>query len=185
MVRPQRKSELNDKLTTELFRLFDLMRVFYYEYKPEYWFWEFIDLARRLALTSGISLMFGGTVTQITIAILVSVAFIKLNNSFKPYYYDSEDIISEMGQYQVFLTFTIAYLFREQAFGLYTDLYVLMDYILVFSNFGVIFFSLLFLYFDVKDSLDVKMQITEILQFIANPNFSNNLEKYSSHMTLK
>ncbi|RYH21675.1 hypothetical protein EON65_20285 [archaeon] len=74
-------------------------------YEPGFWYWEVIETFRRIMLTAVLSAIAPGTSSQNVFSIIVSVLFIKLYASHKPYEEDSDDALAELGQVQIFFTF--------------------------------------------------------------------------------
>ena len=82
-------------------------------YKPEYWFWEFFESYRRILLTSVITVIAPGTSTQRVLAILLSLFTIKIYGYFLPYALLQDGELAEVGQYQIFFTFFIILLIKD------------------------------------------------------------------------
>jgi hypothetical protein len=77
-------------------------------YKNEYWYWEVIECYRRIILTSLVSIISPGSPLQSLSAILFTVFFIRLYAYFLPYAVHADNVLAELGQAQVFVTFFIA-----------------------------------------------------------------------------
>ena len=86
----------------------------YFAYEPRYWYWEIIETARRLILTAVISAFFRGESSQATLAVFLSVLFIKLYSAAAPYESDKADIMAETGQIAIFITFFCALIHQNQ-----------------------------------------------------------------------
>jgi hypothetical protein len=79
---------------------------FLYEaYAPQYWYWEIIETYRRLFMTAVLSVVDPGTSTQAVFAVLLALFFIKLYSIHAPYSTESDGILAEVGQFQIFFTF--------------------------------------------------------------------------------
>lgn len=74
-------------------------------YEPGFWYWEVIETFRRIMLTAVLSAIAPGTSSQNVFSIIISVLFIKLYSTHKPYEEDSDDALAELGQVQIFFTF--------------------------------------------------------------------------------
>ena len=73
-------------------------------YEPKYWYWEIIETVRRLFFTAILVITPMAPNVQIVGTIILSVIFMKLYGYYKPYKADSDDILQETAQYQVFFT---------------------------------------------------------------------------------
>jgi len=58
---------------------------FYEDYKPEFWYWEALELGRKLVLTGFAALWKPGTLMQIITAMLIGLVNIVIISSCKPY----------------------------------------------------------------------------------------------------
>ena len=73
-------------------------------YEPQYWYWEIVETIRRLFFTAFLVLANTSANLQIVGSIVMSVVFMKLYGFYAPYEDDSDDMLQEMAQYQVFFT---------------------------------------------------------------------------------
>jgi hypothetical protein len=87
-------------------------------YKNEYWYWEVIECYRRIILTSLVSIISPGSPLQSLSAILFTLIFIRLYAYFLPYAEPSDNILAELGQAQVFVTFFIALIINSSLIGI-------------------------------------------------------------------
>jgi hypothetical protein len=87
-------------------------------YKNEYWYWEVIECYRRIILTSLVSIISPGSPLQSLSAILFTLIFIRLYAYFLPYAEHSDNILAELGQAQVFVTFFIALIINSSLLGI-------------------------------------------------------------------
>ena len=74
-------------------------------YSPKHWYFEIVETARRLLLTAVLSVVNPSTSQQSVFACFISLAFIKLYSSCKPYSDPYDNYLAEIGQYQIFFTF--------------------------------------------------------------------------------
>jgi len=91
------------------------IKFLYANYHPNYWYWEFIDVTRRLLLTAVLALIMTGTSTQIVVGIIMALMYTALFGQFKPYKIETLNILLLEGQYQILFTF-IAVLVVKQNF---------------------------------------------------------------------
>ena len=76
----------------------------YEAYEPRCYYFEIIELARRLLLSAALVLFFDGTSSQIVCGCLISYAFMEVYQQFNPYLSDYDDKCSDVSQNVTFLT---------------------------------------------------------------------------------
>jgi hypothetical protein len=64
-----------------------------------------VETIRRLSLTALLSITKPGTSDQSIIAILLSLFFIKLSTYFSPFTTKNNNVMAEIGSFQIFFTF--------------------------------------------------------------------------------
>lgn len=110
-------------------------------YRPNAWYWEVVETTRRILLTAVLSVASPGTSQQSVLSILLALLYIKLYSIFHPYASKSDDIMAEMGQWQIFFTFFVA---NTQQNDLLPQRYQeALGALLIFVNLGVLYFPLL------------------------------------------
>ena len=82
-------------------------------YKNEYWYWEVIECYRRIILTSILSTINPGSSLQSIVAVMCSLFFIKLYSHYSPYASTNDNILAEIGQFQIFFTFSISLIIKN------------------------------------------------------------------------
>jgi hypothetical protein len=65
-------------------------------YKPEFYYWEEVELGRKLALTSILALITPGTAGQVVVGLLLSLFMLLLNSYCKPY---ASDLMNSVNIY--------------------------------------------------------------------------------------
>jgi hypothetical protein len=75
---------------------------------PQYWYWELVETGRRLSLTAVLSVVAHGTSEQTVLSVIMSLFFVKLYAFYAPYSDDTDDVLAEVGQYQILFTFFAA-----------------------------------------------------------------------------
>ena len=83
-------------------------------YKPHYWFFEPIDLLRKLVLTSIVLLVDPNTKTQLWFGLVSSVAFCCLTIQLAPYRDTVPGLLQMAAQLQVVFNYSSAFLFFDQ-----------------------------------------------------------------------
>ena len=80
------------------------MASLYEAYEPRCYYFEIIELARRLLLSAALVLFFDGTSSQIVCGCLIAYAFMEVFQQFGPYLSDYDDKCSDVSQNVTFLT---------------------------------------------------------------------------------
>ena len=103
-------------------------------YKAEFWYWELIETYRRLSCTSVLAVFYVGTPLQCVFGTLLSIFYVKLYTSNKPYFDPFDNVMAEFGHYQIFFTFFSIYIVRLQSLGTNIAAYFLVDALVVGLN---------------------------------------------------
>lgn len=78
-----------------------------HHFKPEYYFWEPIDMFRKLALTGLITLLGKGTVSQVFVAILTTFAFMCLHIGCAPFRNREDNFLKACCEFELFFVLQI------------------------------------------------------------------------------
>jgi hypothetical protein len=104
----------------------------YKHYKGKYWYWEIIESIRKLLLTAVISviktgeedvditsnvyhvmyLMYSGSSVQVAVGFVISWFAHYIYKEVKPYEEPSDNILDEISQIQIYLSFAMSFIFR-------------------------------------------------------------------------
>jgi hypothetical protein len=76
----------------------------YAGYDNAYWWWESVDLGRKLMLTGVITFIRPGTTVQLFVAVLLAQFFIVAYARQKPYFKDEDDNLQLISQLQIWFT---------------------------------------------------------------------------------
>jgi len=146
-------------------------------YNNEYWYWEVIECYRRIILISIVSIINPGSSLQSIVAVMFSLFFIKLYSHYTPYAARSDNILAEVGQFQVFFTFFISLIINNSLLFGITWKYVL-DIILITSNLFVGILSIYFLIIDFNLLKRIPAITIPSIRSILDPSSrSNNSEE--------
>lgn len=91
-------------------RSIESLEFIYIPYSQRYWFWEIVEISRRIILTAVIGQVIVDVLQQVTVTLCVIVLYIKIYSNAKPYASEIENILSEIGLYQLFFTFFVVYI---------------------------------------------------------------------------
>lgn len=117
---------------------------------------ELIETTRRLTLTAVLSIVAQGTSEQAVFSVFMSILFVKLYAYFAPYIADSDDILAEVGQYQILFTFFGALIMQGSLVD--PEYYGMVGGFLVCINIGVVIVPL---YYAVEEYLTEKESIEQ------------------------
>ena len=109
-------------------------------YKPGYYFWEFVDIFKRLLLMVVLAFVNAGTQLQIVWGLMWTLALYKMQCHYKPYKNDLDNTWAEAGYAQIFCTLFCFLIYRSQAFDAKPELYEVLDFCMLKVNF--VFFAL-------------------------------------------
>lgn len=109
----------------------------YENYKPKRWYFEIFDCFRRLSLGAIPLLILRGSVLQIVIVLLISLASIAAYMSTDPYIANSDNQLAVIAQWSITLTLIAAIVIRVNASSQNSNS-VLLGVILIVINVGVI-----------------------------------------------
>ena len=101
-----------------LSRLRSLSFLFVY-YKPEFWYFEVVETARRISLTAVLSVTFPGSGSQVVFAIILSLIFKEIYSKLDPYADKKMAFTAELTSIQVFLTFFTVLVIEKSLLGVY------------------------------------------------------------------
>jgi len=63
----------------------DYIRFLFRSYRPAYWYWEVLEMIRRIFMTGGLVVLARGSLEQIVVCVVVSVVTLKAVGSSRPY----------------------------------------------------------------------------------------------------
>jgi hypothetical protein len=74
-------------------RVMDLYGSLYSQYSEEYWYWEIVEMIRKVFLCGGLIAIASGTSLQIVIAILVQFVYLLIIERAMPYKEPHDDVV--------------------------------------------------------------------------------------------
>jgi hypothetical protein len=92
------KNKLKQEDTCELYGQL------YMQYEEKYWYWEIIEMLRKVFLCGGLLTVAAGTSFQIIVAILVQFFYILTISRLMPYKHFHDDVVQLIGSISLFLT---------------------------------------------------------------------------------
>lgn len=85
-------------------RNYERLGFIYYSYKEECWWYEIVELSRKLVLNGCMVLIAEGLVTRVVAGVLVCFVYLVLMNHFRPYTCMSDFTLQNICHIQLFLT---------------------------------------------------------------------------------
>eukprot|EP00944_MAST-04C_sp_MAST-4C-sp1_P003150 g3150.t1 len=85
-------------------RVFELYGSFYSQYQENYWYWEIVEMIRKVFLCGGLLTIAAGTSFQIVVAIIVQFFYILMIERAMPYAHFRDDVVQLIGSIQLFFT---------------------------------------------------------------------------------
>jgi predicted outer membrane repeat protein len=111
-------------------------------YKPQFYMWEFVEIAKRLLLVVALAFLDSGTQLQVVWGMFFTAVLYKLQCHFQPYLHKEDNTWAEAGHLQVLCTLLCLLVYRSQALGsLETDaqLYEVVDALTALANLLFVF----------------------------------------------
>jgi len=84
-INPPNVSEDEALRLREADKSLDFIRFLFRSYRPAYWYWEVLEMMRRIFMTGGLVVLARGSLEQIVICVVVSVVTLKAVGSRRPY----------------------------------------------------------------------------------------------------
>merc|ERR1711871_906207 len=94
---------------------YDVSHFLFLSYKPAFWYWEVVEMLRRLLLGAGLTAIYAGKSEQILLGMIVAGLFFTLQCFVRPYINDEANNLAKMGHQQYILSIWIALLIRTRS----------------------------------------------------------------------
>jgi hypothetical protein len=86
----------------------------YAQYEPNYWWFELVQMMRKMLLTGGLLIMSSGT-TQILVGVLVCLAYLLFFVNTNPFIQDDEDKLEQVAAVQLFVSLLLGLVINLRA----------------------------------------------------------------------
>jgi len=103
-------------------------------YKPGFYSWEFVDIAKRFLLIVGLAYINNGTQLQIVWGMMITLLLLKLQCHYQPYVRRRDNVWAELGYAQIFCTLLGFLVYRSRALDTNPELYPALDFFMVAVN---------------------------------------------------
>jgi len=114
----------------------------YAQYEPRYWWFELVQMLRKMLLTGGLLLINQGS-TQILVGVIVCLAYMMFFVNTAPFIHDDEDALEQVASVQLFVSLLLGLVISLRAEVKAASNQVMepdsvMDNLLIFMNMAVI-----------------------------------------------
>ena len=87
----------------------------YLQYEEKYWYWELVEMLKKIFFTGMLLVIGNGMSSTIAIAIIVQFLYILVVEKHGPYTNDRDDFVQFIASVQLFFTLLAAFMFKLQA----------------------------------------------------------------------
>jgi hypothetical protein len=98
------------------------------DYKKEYWYWEVVELARKLVLSGLMALVGRGSIAQSFGATIISFMFFSLTFKERPYESDRLNFVKIFTEFQIFFVLLVCVVLQTHNTGFGTERITVDDY---------------------------------------------------------
>ena len=98
------------------------------DYKPKYWFWEVVELFRKLLLSGILSLVGRGSIAQAVLGTAISFAFFALHLTLLPYKSPTLNVIKAASEIQMFAVLQLSIVLQSHNVGFDSEVVSVDDY---------------------------------------------------------
>lgn len=103
-------------------------------YRDGFYFWEFVDMGKRLLLIVALAYINDGTQMQIVWGMMITLLLFKLQCHCQPYVKSRDNSWAELGYAQIFCTLFGFLIYRSRALDTSPELYPVLDFAMVAVN---------------------------------------------------
>jgi hypothetical protein len=98
------------------------------DYEPKYWFWEVVELFRKLLLSGILSLVGRGSIAQAVLGTVISFAFFALHLRLLPYKSPTLNVIKAVSEVQMFAVLLLSVVLQQHNVGFDSEVVTVDDY---------------------------------------------------------
>ena len=98
------------------------------DFKPKYWFWEVVELFRKLLLSGILSLVGRGSIAQAALGTVISFAFFALHLRLLPYKSPTLNVIKAVTEIQIFAVLQLSVILQSHNVGFDSEVVTVDDY---------------------------------------------------------
>jgi hypothetical protein len=98
------------------------------DFKPKYWFWEVVELLRKLLLSGILSLVGRGSIAQAALGTVISFAFFALHLRLLPYKSSTLNVTKAVSEIQIFAVLLLSVILQSHNVGFDSEVVTVDDY---------------------------------------------------------
>jgi hypothetical protein len=98
------------------------------DYKPQYWYWEIVEISRKLLLSGILSLVNRGSIAQATLGTMISFVFFALHVNLKPYKSTAINVVKTVSEVQLFVVLLMSVILQQHNVGFDAEVIRVQDY---------------------------------------------------------
>ena len=98
------------------------------DFKPKYWFWEVVELFRKLLLSGILSLVGRGSIAQAVLGTVISFAFFALHLRLLPYKSSTLNTFKAVSEIQMFAVLLLSVVLQQHNVGFDSEVVTVDDY---------------------------------------------------------
>jgi hypothetical protein len=98
------------------------------DFKPKYWFWEVVELFRKLLLSGILSLVGRGSIAQAVLGTVISFAFFALHLRLLPYKSSTLNAFKAVSEIQMFAVLQLSVVLQSENVGFDSEVVTVDDY---------------------------------------------------------
>jgi hypothetical protein len=107
------------------------------DYKPEFWYWEVVELLRKLMLSGILSLVGRGSIAQATLGTTITFVFFALHLRVMPYKSVTLNFTKAVSEVQLFVVLLMSVLLQSHSVGFDGEAVTIEDYGLIQTVFTI------------------------------------------------
>lgn len=125
-------------MTIESRHFYETLGFLFVAYKPQYWYWELVEVCRRLIMNCVLGSILPGSAQQIIIGIVLATMFMKVYHQCQPFADMDTNLLDAVGQFQIWFTYYAAWILKHDMLSEVPNGRQLLDFSLVSVNIAMV-----------------------------------------------
>eukprot|EP01046_Picozoa_sp_COSAG06_P030543 COSAG06_NODE_2908_length_6105_cov_9.949384_2_plen_1038_part_00 len=143
------------------------------DYKAEFYYWEVVELGRKLMLSGVISLLGRGSIAQVVAATMMSFIFFAINLKVAPYKSHSLNVIKAISEVQLFVVLLVCVVLQVHHVG-FTDEFITVDGYGAIQTIATVLIAPIAIFLMVQNVRGVAANVEELIQ--AHPDADEQVQ---------
>lgn len=89
-------------------------RFLWRDYEPRVYWWEFLEVVRRIFFTALLAAVEPGSKLQLALAVFISLLYLSAFLQFRPFVQAEDDVVAEVAAWSVTITLFVCYMIRTE-----------------------------------------------------------------------